>query len=294
MKILMATDGSADAGIGIGTALRLLKAEEREIQVLCVAPALKRSPHRARYQRRVLLKAGKIAECARDRIGADAAAIEARTECGSPASVILNRAADFDLTVIGAKTLKGSGEAGLGPVASRVAEHALAPVLIGREMRSESGARVLAAVDGSSASRSALETLARLFDLTASEVTLMHVAETPWIHLGLEGEWGTYDEDEKERTDAGVLEKEMARESGVIVEEARDVLRPTGAAIDTDIEEGNPADEILSEAERGQYDLIVLGASGDRDLKHSMLGSVSAKIAWNAPCSVLLVREPAS
>ena len=121
----------------------------------------------------------------------------------------------------------------------------------------------------------------------------MHVAETPWIHLGLEEDWETYDEDEKERSDAGVLEKQMTREGSAIVNQARDLLRGTGASVETAMDEGNPADAILGEAERGQYDLIVLGASGRRDLKHSMLGSVSSKLAWNAPCSVLVVREPA-
>lgn len=293
MRILMATDGSADAGIAVETAARLLKPEEREIQLLCVAPVLS-GPHKSRYQRRLVDKAAEIVERARARLGPDAAHTQLRTACGSPAPAIVNAAPDFDLTVIGARTVKASGEAGLGPTARRVVEHATAPLLIGREMRSESGPRVLAAVDGSTASRSALETLADLFDLLAAEVTLMHVTETPWIHFGLETEWTTYDDEEKERSDAGVLEKEMTREGQVMVEKARDILRPTGAALETLVEEGNPADEILSEAERGQYDLIVLGATGARDLKHSMLGSVSAKIAWNAPCSVLLVREPVS
>jgi nucleotide-binding universal stress UspA family protein len=46
----------------------------------------------------------------------------------------------------------------------------------------------------------------------------------------------------------------------------------------------------LSEAERSQYDLVVVGASGARDLKHRMLGSVSARVAWDANCSVLIAK----
>jgi nucleotide-binding universal stress UspA family protein len=56
------------------------------------------------------------------------------------------------------------------------------------------------------------------------------------------------------------------------------------------IEEGNPATEILGEAEGGLYDLIVLGAADAMDTKHNMLGSVSAGIAWQAPCSVAVVK----
>lgn len=294
MKLLIATDGSRDARTACETALRLLSPADRNVDLLCVAPPFGKGARRHHYERRILAKAAQILQRTRDRIGADAASVESTAVMGSPAAVIVDRAPDYDLTVIGAKDRNVGGDMGLGPTASRVVAHALAPLLIGREMRSESGSRVLAAVDGSCASLSALNTLVQFFDLRGSEITLLHVAETPWIHLGLDDEWATYDEDEQERSDAGVLEKEFTREGEVIIEQARDLLRPTGAAVETSIVQGNPADEILSEADRGQFDLIVVGAIGDRDLKHSMLGSVSSKIAWNAPCSVLIVREPAS
>jgi nucleotide-binding universal stress UspA family protein len=48
-------------------------------------------------------------------------------------------------------------------------------------------------------------------------------------------------------------------------------------------------DQILSEANTGDYDLLVLAATGEMDVKHRILGSVSGRVTWNAPCSVLLV-----
>ena len=56
------------------------------------------------------------------------------------------------------------------------------------------------------------------------------------------------------------------------------------------IRDGNPGTEILGEAESGEYDLIVLGSTGMSGLKHQMLGSVSAKVAAQAPCSVAVVK----
>jgi len=47
----------------------------------------------------------------------------------------------------------------------------------------------------------------------------------------------------------------------------------------------------LGQAEQGEYDLIVLGASGANDMKHRMLGSVSAKVTAQAPCSVAVVKQ---
>ncbi|MBZ5603925.1 MAG: universal stress protein [Acidobacteriia bacterium] len=293
MKVLIPTDGSPDAQAAVQTALRLLSTADRNIDLLCVAPTYSRGAGRKRYEQRILSETTEILEKARAQIGNDGTNVRVLPAIGSPAAVIVNRSEDYDLTVIGPKGRGAGANVALGPVASRVVEHALGPVLIARELRSESGLRILIAADGSDASVAAINTLTRLFDLRGSEATFMHVAETPWIHLGLEEDWETYDEDEKERSDAGVLEKQMTREGSAIVNQARDLLRGTGASVETAMDEGNPADAILGEAERGQYDLIVLGASGRRDLKHSMLGSVSSKLAWNAPCSVLVVREPA-
>lgn len=295
MKVLIATDGSKEAAAALRAANRLLIPSDRNIDLLCVAPRYSRKngtgQHRIAYERRILRETTQILEEARASLASDAAVVQLLTEVGSPATAIVNRAGDYDLTVIGPQGRGATGNAGLGPIASRVVEHALGPVLVARELRSEGGIRVLVAVDGSTASLHAVDTLRSLFDLNSTEICLMHVAETPWIQLGLEEDWETYSDEDKEVSEAGVLEKELVREGDAVLEQARDLLRPYRLSVSTRSDEGNPANEILSEAERGQYDLIVVGATGARDLKHNMLGSVSSKIAWNAPCSVLIARE---
>lgn len=297
MKILIAIDGSKDATAAVESANRLLSAVDRDVDLISVAPKLRRKlgpePRRNGYERRALREITQQLNRGRAIVGPKCREINLITDFGSAAAAIVDRAEDYDLTVVGPKGRGTAGDVGLGPVASRVAEHALAPVLIAREMRAEAGAiRVLAAVDGSTASLHAIETLGELFDLGSAEVCLMHVAETPWIELGPEEDWVTYSDEDKDKTETAALEEELVREGDAIVNQARGLLRPYRVSVTTRTEQGNPANEILSEAERGQYDLIVLGATGVRDLKHQMLGSVSSKIAWNAPCSVLIVREP--
>jgi nucleotide-binding universal stress UspA family protein len=46
----------------------------------------------------------------------------------------------------------------------------------------------------------------------------------------------------------------------------------------------------LQQAEIGEYDLAIIGATGSSDLKHTLLGSVSFKLASYAPCSVAVIR----
>ena len=49
----------------------------------------------------------------------------------------------------------------------------------------------------------------------------MHVTETPWIHLGLEEDWETYDDEQKDQSEAGVFEKELVREADLVLDQAR-------------------------------------------------------------------------
>jgi len=295
MRVLVATDGSDLATTAMRTAARILNPEDRHLDLLCVMPAWNRKDEtvrRKRYEERIQSETAKILERAKALIRADAVDVRRITDTGSPAALIAGKTVDYDLTVIGAVGSGFKRDAGLGPVASRVVEHAMGPVLIGRALRSEEGFRILIAVDGSAACFHAVEAVSELCDLTSAEVCLMYVAETPWIQLELEGDWATSSEEEMESSEAGGMEKELVREGEELIEDARKILRHNRLLINSRIEEGNPASEILAEAERGQYDLVVLGATGNRDLKHRMMGSVSSRIAWEAPCSVLIVREP--
>lgn len=53
---------------------------------------------------------------------------------------------------------------------------------------------------------------------------------------------------------------------------------------------GEPAEEILSFAEREGIDVIVIGSAGKGFLKRKVLGSVSHKVVTHAKCSVYVVR----
>ena len=130
-------------------------------------------------------------------------------------------------------------------------------------------------------------------ELEAVDLTLMSVVESPWLYLGLEEEWLDDSKEDEDMPGPEVQwEKEMMREAESAIETARTRL-PAGchASVTPIVERGNPAEFILSEAEKGGYDLVVVGATGAADLKHKMLGKVSTKIAWNAPGSVLVVRS---
>jgi nucleotide-binding universal stress UspA family protein len=160
-------------------------------------------------------------------------------------------------------------------------------VLVARECEQEKGARILVPFDGSDGSRQVLNALTGLFDLASAEITLLHAVETHW--LGIKPEEEELSQEPETDPDEASLLMELRREGEQVLSEARARLLEHHAGVTTLLREGDPANEILSETEQGEYNLVVLDASGSADLKDTMLGSVSSKVTCTAQCSVLPV-----
>ncbi|HEV2447295.1 MAG TPA: universal stress protein, partial [Candidatus Sulfopaludibacter sp.] len=283
-----------EATAALRAASRLLTKTDCQFDVLYVAPAARVPKSSAiaqrAFQHRASAEARRILESAKQALAEEGVDALTLSETGSPAGVIMTEADDYDLTVIGAKGRELRTNAGLGPVASRVVEHANGCVLVGREPPQDRQARILVPVDGSAGSKHALDALNEFFDLESAEVTLLHVLETLWLPESREEEsLGAGDIDFAQSTQ--VL-AELRREAEQLVADAHARVAEHHPGVTTNIREGVPANEILSEADQGDYDLVVVGANEANDMKHSVLGSVSSKVAWNAPCSVLVVRVP--
>jgi nucleotide-binding universal stress UspA family protein len=303
MKVLLATDGSDQATTAFRTAARLLRRDDSEFDLLCVAPefyfpkgeAGKSAKKTARmieaYDHQIRSEARQHLINAQATLAAIGVEAGTRVEVGSPARVITRLAAEYDITVVGAHDQYTRSKPGLGPVASRVVAAAPGAVLIGRELGEEGRQwRILAAVDGSLASERALEVMSSSLQIGEAEITLLSVAETPWVHLGLDREWFEYPAELDGHPLARSFKNELQREADAVVEHARRRLERYGVSATLMTAEGDPALEILGEAERGEYDLIVIGATSEGDLKHNLLGSVSTKVTQAALCSTLVVK----
>jgi nucleotide-binding universal stress UspA family protein len=304
MKVLLATDGSAQSDTAIRTAARILRKKESSFDLLCVAPEYSLSKERAKgvgqkkrsrmveaYRQQIELEARKRLVLTQAALRTEGIEAGIKIVIGSPARVIVDTAAAYDVTVVGAHDRYTKSKAGLGPVASRIVAAAPGAVLVGRELTATRSWRILAPVDGSLAAENALNQMATFLRAESAEITLMHIVETPWIHIGLDREWFDYSEFAADRSvDEKGWENELAVEAESVIEDARRTLERHSLSANTIVAEGDPALEIVSEAENGDYDLIVMGATGGADLKHSLLGSVSTRVAQDAPCSVFVVR----
>jgi len=194
--------------------------------------------------------------------------VDARiVEYGDPAETILRVAKDeeYNLVVMGNRGETEAEVFSLGSVAEKVSRHAECPVLIVKQKTKLS--KILVAIDGSENAEKALEYAVQLAKKNKAKVTLLNVQESKIFGL----------------------KPEVTKEIGErILSSARAKVR--GVEFNTQLESGNLAETIIEVAEKGNYDLIVVGSRGLSSVKRFFLGSVSDDISHHAKCSVLIVR----
>ncbi len=92
-------------------------------------------------------------------------------------------------------------------------------------------------------------------------------------------------------------EVDMAVEMEVLRQTVEDVLGDAVQKVTCNLKRApSVAQGILREAEEGEYDLVIIGASEEWFLHTLLFGSIPDQVAEGAPCSVLMVRkyEPAA
>lgn len=308
MKILIAYDGSEPADAALEDLRRAGLGAEGEALVMTVAdvfvpppineeidntfpmyvPAgIKRAHERARAKLEEATDLAKqVSEQTRSllpgwRISSEAAA-------DSPAWAIIRKADQWksDLIVMGARghSVFG-GRLILGSISQRVLYEAGCSVRIARasDKDRDKPVRVLIGVDSSTDSNAAMEAVCNRHWPKGTEVGLLAVVDTvmpliadpaqpsamKWIEVADERNWT------------------QVRE---IFEPAAQKLRSAGWHAEVLIRRGNPADEILQEANTWGADCIFVGAKGMRGIDRLLLGSVSSAVSSRAHCSVEVVR----
>ncbi len=86
------------------------------------------------------------------------------------------------------------------------------------------------------------------------------------------------------------LSEEMERAASEVLEDTRRKLLWTGKEITVRLGRGVPASVICDVAEKGKFDLVVMGSRGHGHIAGILLGSVSDKVLHTASVPVLIVR----
>ena len=135
--------------------------------------------------------------------------------------------------------------------------------------------KIMVASDGSSLSMRAAAAAAAIARALSAELTVATVAYFPQA----------YEDDVGSEMREGYKEdwKRVLKET--VGEAASHGVKPESRLL-----EGEPAGALLDEAERGQYDLLVVGRTGAGSPGSRVMGGISRKIVEKANCSVLVVR----
>ncbi len=186
---------------------------------------------------------------------------------GDVADVILEKSrSDHDLIVMGSRGEDESEQHALGSVAKKVVMHTKIPTLIIK--KGSPLLRMLVCIDGSRPSAKAVQFSSAVAKIMGSKITLVNVQET------LLGE-------KSQRIAKEISEKISLR--------AIESVREADLKLDSKMVFGVPSNRILDTAEKGNYDLIVLGKKGLGAVARFLLGSTSDAVTYKSKCSVLLV-----
>lgn len=138
---------------------------------------------------------------------------------------------------------------------------------------------VLVPIDGSPLAEEALEHALAVFDCQITVLNVVRPLDAPL------SEGGLLEADESRR--------ETAHEHAEnLIERARGQAETVGREVETVVETGEPAEEILVYAEAHDVDQVVMGGHGGDQgrIARRLLGTVATAVVGEAPVSVTVVR----
>lgn len=144
--------------------------------------------------------------------------------------------------------------------------------------------KILVPVDGSAASLKAAEKATDIAKKYNSEITFIHVMYEP--DANRYNKFGVLIDPELKKLKERLKESEKKMMDLLIAD-----LNLEGVKTKRKIVPGIAYEEILKEAENGNYDLIVIGQLGYSKIKRFFVGSNTYRVISDSKCPVLVVHE---
>jgi nucleotide-binding universal stress UspA family protein len=292
MKILLATDGSPSAKHAealaaattwpAGTVIEVLRVDQFVDDEIDLRPQRFAAAYAARRHEIDDRLAALVEE-----LSGPGRTVHARVIFGRPATAIVSEAGQLgsELVLIGSHNHGAFASFTLGSVAAEVVDHAPCPVLVAR---SSSLGPIVLGHDGSEGAKHAEELVATWPFLAHETVRVVSVSPLlpPWYMTADAGmSSGITDEFLQE-----VLDERRAR-SARVANAATARLVERGLTASAEVRAGASADGLLDAIAAAKAQLIVVGSRGNTGLARLLLGSVARTVLYQAPCSVLIVRQ---
>lgn len=206
---------------------------------------------------------------------------------GHPEQVILERAGEADLVVMGTHGRGGPGRWVLGSVAEAVLARSPKPVLVVHESYTpRPGAetdfqRLLIATDGSGCSEKAARLGLELARALGAGVTFLYAVEEAWRPAASALPLAEA---------LGLIERDTLAQAAALLEAAQAQVRESGVDAEVRLAQGRARGCILEAAR--EHDLVVMGTHGRTWLDRLVLGSVAEGVVRRSRAPVLVVPCP--
>ena len=273
MRILMTTGGSIHSDAALRFGLEILQPAMDAPTLLTV---VKRPEDRPRGQ--------SILEEAVRSFADPRPSVNLKVRVGNPAEEIVAEAAqgNYELVIVGERESHGLVTRVLGSTAVYVVEHAPCSVIIAKG-KIGPVQRILLCDSGALLPDVLTRFTVRVAERISGEetVTVLHVMSQITAASGVN--------DDQLRADAGQLIEVHAPE-GEFLERDLTALAAPQIQSKAKVRHGTVIDEILEEAQEGDYDLVVVGAHRDAGWQRWLLEDITRKVITLVDRPVLVVR----
>lgn len=309
MKVLVGVDGSSNSLATVAFAGRLVDPERDTLVLAHVSPPLPFTGDDQLDPGVVSRAQGALANAVFDEAAMRLPAewhgrFERRESTGEPGHGLLRLADEIGAELI-AVGFRGTGlfeRFLLGSVSRAVVHSAHVPVLVvkttgGRESEKVAGTpdgtfRVLAAYDGSEFGLKMNAVSSKLSWPDSARGWVLTVVP-PMFHHQLPVWMKPVERDPDVQAMAEAWQKEYDQQLEASVEELKEFQQSLPQPFhETEpiVAQGHPAEQILATIERQKIDLTIVGSRGHGAVERLLVGSTSARVVNEAPCSVLVAR----
>lgn len=275
MRILIALDESAHSEAALQLGLQFLRAS-RSVEMATLLTVIDAESERSAAQQMLAR--------ARTEIEAETNRVRTKIRTGYAVEEIVSETTDYkyDLLVIGMRPESGLFRRWLGSTTMQIVERVGCSVAIAKG-QIEPLRQILICDSGAHTPSLLHHFVARLGGLLHEEVaiTLLHVMSQISAGPGVSGE--------HLRADADELIREHSPEGQWLLQDLT-VLQRTHVQSTPKVRHGFVVDEILDEAQSGDYDLVVIGAHQKEGWTSFLLDNLARQITTQMDRPVLLVR----
>ncbi|MGO1470887.1 MAG: universal stress protein [Tissierella sp.] len=140
--------------------------------------------------------------------------------------------------------------------------------------------KILVTTDGSKNSEKALLEAKKYAGTFHAKLDILSVVDNSFLYAYMEEKYYSL----------GRTEEELDKFGEELLEESLKLFDDFEGELNVKLRRGDPADAIIKEAEKEDYDLVVMGSRGLGTFSRAILGSVSNKVLNHVETNILIVK----